>query len=148
MKKETYKIPKLDLNLEVFKNDQGRVQKTKIRRAKTTDSNKKINIVKIDVAKIEGLTDFQKKVYKTLMKVPAGKVLTYKELAVKMGSPKAARAIGSAMRRNPVPYLVPCHRVVRGDGVIGQFSAEGGASTKALLLASEGIKLNQNKRII
>jgi len=154
-KSETFKIPDLNLLLEVIKNESGYIQRTRIKKIKKSNSSNSFKTLKksggdtgLDISKIDQLTPFQIKVYKVLKKVPAGKVLTYKELAEKMGSPKAARAIGSAMRRNPVPYLVPCHRVVRADGVIGMFSAEGGPATKALLLAHEGIKLSQSGRIL
>jgi len=151
MVKEIFKIPSLEFNLEVYKNDLGYVQETKIKKNKPASNKmkvKKMPSLHINPSNIDGLTDFQVKVYKALLKVPAGKVLTYKELAIKIGSEKSARAVGTAMRRNPVPYLVPCHRIVRGDGIIGQFSAEGGASTKAILLQSEGIKLSQAGKII
>lgn len=150
MTKEIFKIPHIDLNLEVYKNELGNIQNTKIKKAKNKKGQevKKLSSLSVDVSKIEGLTDFQVKVYKALSKVPKGRVLTYKELAAKIGSEKSARAIGTAMRRNPVPYVIPCHRIVRADGLIGEFSAEGGSLTKAILLESEGIKLSQSRKII
>jgi len=66
-------------------------------------------------------TDFQIKVWETLLKVPAGGLTTYSALAQKTGSPKASRAVGSAVGSNPVAFLIPCHRVIRSTGEIGQY---------------------------
>ena len=57
-------------------------------------------------------TPFREKVYKELLKVPYGQTVTYKNLALRINNPKAARAVGSAMKNNPLPFIVPCHRVV------------------------------------
>ncbi len=81
---------------------------------------------------------FAQKVYRTLRKVPPGKVVTYGELAKRVGSPHAARAVGRAMATNPVPIIVPCHRVVASDGKLGGFSAPGGTNLKKRLLVNEG----------
>lgn len=83
-------------------------------------------------------TEFQKKVWKELAKVPAGEVITYKELAKRAGKPKAARAVGSAMRKNPFPILVPCHRVLPSNGTRkspGNYA--GGVQKKLWLLEFE-----------
>ena len=82
-----------------------------------------------------GLTPFRAAVMDTLRKVPAGTTVTYGELARRTGRPGAARAVGSIMARNPVPVLVPCHRVVATDG-LGGFS--GGLDVKRMLLRLEG----------
>jgi methylated-DNA-[protein]-cysteine S-methyltransferase len=66
-----------------------------------------------------------------------GEVITYAELAVRAGSPGAARAAGSAMAANPLPVVIPCHRVVRADGAPGGYSA-GGPAAKARMLREEG----------
>ena len=66
-------------------------------------------------------TDFQKKVWKALMRVPLGKTTTYSEIAKQIGHPKAVRAVGSAVGANPIGYLIPCHRVLPKAGGIGQF---------------------------
>jgi O-6-methylguanine DNA methyltransferase len=83
-------------------------------------------------------TPFQQKVWKELMKVPAGKVISYAELARRVKNPKAMRAVGSAMGANPVPILVPCHRVIASSGGLGGFG--GGLALKRELLAAEGVK--------
>ena len=71
--------------------------------------------------------------------VPHGETVTYGELAEMAGRPRAARAVGTAMATNPLPILVPCHRVVRAGGVLGAYG--GGVDTKAALLALEGVRL-------
>lgn len=87
-------------------------------------------------------TEFQKRCYQALMKVPAGKVTTYSELARAIGS-KASRAVGSAMAKNKQLITIPCHRVVRSNGEIGQYA--NGSKKKADLLTSEGIKIRNGK---
>lgn len=81
-------------------------------------------------------TPFQRKVWLTLAKIPYGKTWSYGELAQKVGKPAAARAVGAANGRNPLPILLPCHRVVGSDGSLTGFG--GGLKVKALLLAHEG----------
>lgn len=86
-----------------------------------------------------GLPPFHAAVYEALRKVPAGATTTYGALARKIGgSTGAARAVGTAMAKNPYALLVPCHRVVGSDGKLHGFSAPGGLTTKAKLLAIEG----------
>ena len=85
-----------------------------------------------------GMTSFEREVYEAARMIPHGSVCTYKDLAEKIGKPGAARAVGGAMARNPVPVVVPCHRVVRSDGGPGGFSAPGGVGLKERLLALEG----------
>ncbi len=80
-------------------------------------------------------TKFQKRVWDYLMKIPYGKLVTYGEIAKKIGKPKAARAVGNAVGANPVPVIVPCHRVVATDG-LGGYSC--GVRIKKNLLKLEG----------
>lgn len=82
---------------------------------------------------------FQSKVYQVVQRIPPGVVLSYKEVGLKMGGTKAYRAIGTALGKNPIPILIPCHRVVGSNNKIGGFSAPGGLSTKKRLLKIEGI---------
>jgi len=82
-------------------------------------------------------TPFQQTVWSELRRVPRGSVLSYNELAARVGRPLAARAVGNAMARNPVPLLVPCHRVIRADGSLGGFGC--GVDVKKYLLRLEGI---------
>lgn len=85
-------------------------------------------------------TVFHKKVYDELLKIGYGKTVTYKELAVKAGSPNASRAVGTAMAKNPVPLIIPCHRVINSNGKTGNYSLgdrENGKDTKIFLLDFE-----------
>ena len=83
-------------------------------------------------------TKFQQKVWKYLMKIPKGKVKTYKEVAIGIKMPKSARAVANACGKNPYSPKVPCHRVIRSDGKLGGFSASGGTKLKKKLLKKEG----------
>ena len=80
---------------------------------------------------------FYVKVWKACAKICAGKTLTYGQLAAKIGSPKAARAVGMALSKNPFAPIVPCHRVLRSDGKMGGFSAKGGIKLKEKMLKYE-----------
>jgi methylated-DNA-[protein]-cysteine S-methyltransferase len=83
---------------------------------------------------LEG-TPFQRLVWERLVAVPYGATRTYGEIATELGKPRAARAVGAACRDNPVPILVPCHRIVSGNGGPGGFA--GGADMKQALLGLE-----------
>ncbi|MFM2153372.1 MAG: hypothetical protein RL199_1807 [Pseudomonadota bacterium] len=82
-------------------------------------------------------SSFHRRVWETLRHVPRGTTVTYGELALRAGVPGAARAVGTAMARNPLPLFVPCHRVVPASGGLGAYSGGRGAETKAWLLALE-----------
>ncbi len=86
-------------------------------------------------------TNFQKKVWKEIKKIPKGRTKSYKELAIAIGHPKAARAVANACGKNPNPIITPCHRVIASDGSIGGYSGEGGVNKKRTLLADEGVYL-------
>ena len=86
-------------------------------------------------------TAFQKKVWMELTKIKKGSVISYLELAKRIGKPKAVRAVGSAVGKNPYAPLVPCHRVIRSDGGLGGYSGKGGVKTKIKLLKKEGVNL-------
>ncbi len=87
------------------------------------------------------LTPFQQKVLRAAARIPYGRVDTYGGLARKIGSPRGARAVGNALGRNPFPLLIPCHRVIKGDGGIGGFSGVAGVPLKKKLLGLEGVCL-------
>lgn len=93
---------------------------------------------KINIEKLEG-TPFQKKIWKALLNIKKGSTITYKELAKKIGKPKAVRAVANAVGANPLLINIPCHRVVRSDGTLGGYSGKGGIKTKHTLLKKEGI---------
>jgi O-6-methylguanine DNA methyltransferase len=89
------------------------------------------------------LPPFHYRVYRILRSVPRGKVTTYRALARAAGSPRASRAVGSAMNRNPYAPAVPCHRVVRSDGSVGGFAR--GTREKARMLAKEGVEIRNGR---
>lgn len=90
---------------------------------------------------------FRDKVYEIVSKIPRGSVMTYKEVAIAAGNPKAARAVGYFMKTNPYAPRVPCHRVIRSDGKTGGYSGKGGPKGKFKLLLSEGwIPFQQDSR--
>ena len=80
-------------------------------------------------------TVFQRSVWRQLQEIPYGETISYGELARRVGNPKASRAVGSANGANPLPIVIPCHRVIAGDGTLGGFG--GGLPTKQALLALE-----------
>ena len=84
-------------------------------------------------------TNFQKKVWNEISKIPKGKVKTYSQVAKAINMPKAVRAVANAIGKNPYPPKIPCHRVIRSDGSLGGYSGPGGIKTKKKLLKSEGI---------
>lgn len=85
-------------------------------------------------------SDFKQKVYEVCRQIPKGKVATYGQLARLAGSPKAARAVGMAMRTNPDVPATPCHRIVASDGSLTGYSAGAGIFTKKIMLEEEGVK--------
>ena len=90
--------------------------------------------------KLKG-TDFQIKVWKFLKKIKKGEVKTYKEVAIAIKKPKAARAVANACAKNPYAPKIPCHRVIRSDGTLGGFSSPGGTKTKKKMLMKEGFSI-------
>lgn len=85
-------------------------------------------------------TPFQRDVWRALTQIPRGETRTYAELAAMAGHPTAIRAVANAVGKNPMPPIIPCHRIIRSDGKIGGYSAPGGIATKRRLLQSEGVK--------
>jgi len=94
--------------------------------------------IAVDLA---GVDDFRRALYVALREVGFGSTTTYGALAKRLGldGPEAAREIGASMGRNPVPVVIPCHRVLAAGGKLGGFSAYGGTMTKQKLLALEGV---------
>jgi len=90
---------------------------------------------------LHGLPPFHCRVYQYIRSIPPGQVLTYGEVGDRLGAPKAARAVGQALRRNPFPLVVPCHRVVGVGGSLVGFSGGDGIDTKRRLLLGEGALL-------
>ena len=86
-------------------------------------------------------TSFQRKVWSEIDKIPRGEVITYDQIAKKIGKPKAARAVANACGANPNPIATPCHRVICSNGDIGGYSGTGGVKQKKALLKKEGVNL-------
>jgi O-6-methylguanine DNA methyltransferase len=89
---------------------------------------------------LSSLSEFEAAVLRKALEIPRGQVRPYGWIAKEIGRPKAVRAVGTALAKNPIPLLLPCHRVVRTDGLIGNY-ALGGSSKKKTLLSSEGVNL-------
>ena len=95
---------------------------------------------------LRSVTEFERKVLLKAREIPRGEVRTYAWIAAQIGHPAAVRAVGSALRKNPVPVLIPCHRVVRSDGIIGNY-ALGGRDNKLAILAAEGVPTEELRRL-
>lgn len=91
---------------------------------------------------LDGVSDFQRGVYAIARTIPPGRTLSYGDIARKLGGVELSREVGQALGRNPVPIIVPCHRVLAAGGKPGGFSANGGVATKLKLLAIEGAVVN------
>jgi methylated-DNA-[protein]-cysteine S-methyltransferase len=87
-----------------------------------------------------GASEFDRKVWEAARNIPCGEVRSYGDIARELGAPQAAQAVGVALGRNPVPIVVPCHRVLAAEGRSGGFSAPGGVETKFRILEIEGAK--------
>jgi O-6-methylguanine DNA methyltransferase len=96
---------------------------------------------------LRGLTPFERAVLLKTAEIPTGEVRTYTWVASEIGHPKAVRAVGSALARNPIPVFIPCHRVVRSDGVIGNYGL-GGPEAKRSILAAEGVEPDDIQRLV
>ena len=92
---------------------------------------------------LEGLPPFNRRVYEVTRAIPPGQVLTYGDVAQRLGEPDAARAVGRALGQNPFPVIVPCHRVVAAGGQLGGFSGGAGRVTKQRMLEIEGAVLGE-----
>ena len=101
--------------------------------------------VRIDLD-LRGHTDFERDVWHKALEIPRGEVRPYGWIAAEIGRPKAVRAVGTALGHNPVPLIVPCHRVVRTDGSIGQYSL-GGPGNKRTILQAEGLDLESMEQL-
>jgi O-6-methylguanine DNA methyltransferase len=91
---------------------------------------------------LRALTEFERAVLRKTMEIPRGEVRPYAWVAREIGRPRAVRAVGSALAHNPIPFVIPCHRVVRADGRIGEYGA-GGPAAKREVLAVEGVDTSE-----
>ncbi len=150
---KVFTVPFFNHSLQVVYSSQGLVEMTFVNekasaQKRLTDFEKKIKQsvssyfskksktldIPIDWQRL-GATDFQKNVWQAMAQIPYGEVITYSELAQTVGSPKAARAVGSACAKNPIILVLPCHRVVSTQG-LGGYSG-GGLAIKRRLLRLE-----------
>lgn len=94
--------------------------------------------------------DLNEKVYNEISNIKKGSVLTYKELALKVGSPKAIRAVATIVGKNPNPIMVPCHRVIRSDHKVGEYTYKGkrNQKMKIKLLMEEGMRIKGDKVVM
>lgn len=90
----------------------------------------------------DGVADFNRRVYDIARTIPPGATLSYGEIAERLGDRNLARVVGQALGQNPIPIVVPCHRVMAAGGKVGGFSAPGGVVTKLRLLTIEGAQPN------
>jgi methylated-DNA-[protein]-cysteine S-methyltransferase len=100
----------------------------------------------LDVVRLDLCSDFQKDVLLSEHVIPRGNVSTYQRIAAHLRNPKASRAVGTALARNPFPVIVPCHRAIRSDRTLGGF--QGGIGMKRALLEMEGILFNNLGRVV
>lgn len=107
------------------------------------DVDKKLlNILgKDNFDKIKNYSNFYKKVWLAVLQIPKGETRTYKWVAEKIGKPKAYRAVGRALKENPLTVIIPCHRVIKTDGTLGGYSK--GIKEKYKLLVSEGYNIKK-----
>ena len=89
-----------------------------------------------------GLSPFERSVLRKTLEIPRGQVRPYGWIAREIGHPAAVRAVGTALANNPIPYFIPCHRVIRSDGVIGNYGG-GGPEAKKNILTLEGVQLKR-----
>lgn len=123
----------------VVEDDEGRLTRINIRETARTKKPLPLKL-KPDMSE---LTDFETNVIKAVMAIPAGKTSTYANIAKAAGRPGAARAVGNVMAKNPMPIIVPCHRVIRADLTLGGFAY--GPQMKRRLLEKEGVVFNGPK---
>jgi O-6-methylguanine DNA methyltransferase len=91
---------------------------------------------------LRGLTPFEQAVLRKTSQIPRGEIRPYGWVAREIGRPAAVRAVGTALANNPIPYFIPCHRVVRTDGHIGNYGG-GGPEAKRAILTMEGVRVNR-----
>ena len=106
------------------------------------DGQRKVFDLPLDLS---GQSPFREKALWQCARIPFGQTITYGELADRAGNPKAARAAGGAMAKNPIALVIPCHRVVGSDRGLHGFSSPGGLDTKAILLRHEGVLVEQER---
>jgi len=89
---------------------------------------------------LSALPPFRCKALQVIRRIPYGAIRSYRQIAAECGSPRAARAVGGAMASNPIPIIIPCHRIIGSNGLLTGFSAPGGETLKMMLLQMEGVE--------
>ncbi len=102
--------------------------------------------LELDLLALERYSEFQRKVLVAEHRIPRGWVSVYGRIAKSLGNPRAARAVGNALARNPFPIIIPCHRTIRADGRLGGF--RGGVEMKRALLEMEGVEVNEAGKVL
>lgn len=110
-------------------------------------SGKPVDLSKLKVD-LSVRTPFFRDICRVAQSIPYGELRTYGELAAMIGRKGAARAVGRVMAANPLPIIIPCHRVVSSDGSLTGYSASGGLETKKRLLVMEGVCFDKNGRVV
>ena len=124
-----HRLTRIEYNKSLFKTLQGQI--IAYFEGACTDFDSDIQVI------LDNFRPFTRSVLKGCRQIGFGKSITYSALAKKIGKPDAGRAVGNALAKNPMPLIIPCHRVIRSDGRIGDFSAAGGKNLKARLLKHE-----------
>ncbi|MBA7542997.1 Methylated-DNA--protein-cysteine methyltransferase [subsurface metagenome] len=107
-----------------------------IKKVKEYFAGKKVDFIDCQL-NLDNYTNFQKKVLQIVKEIPYGEIRSYKEAAEAAGYPRAYRAVGNTMRNNPLPLIIPCHRVIKSDGGLGGFSGKEGIALKRKMIDLE-----------
>ena len=110
--------------------------KNLIQKVKEYYTGKKVDFIDCQL-NLDNYTNFQKKVLQIVKEIPYGEIRSYKEAAEAAGYPRAYRAVGNTMRNNPLPLIIPCHRVIKSDGGLGGFSGKEGIALKRKMIDLE-----------
>ena len=94
------------------------------------------------------MSEFSSRVYEAVCEIPCGKVATYGQIAIQAGRPRGARSVGYALHRNPMPGIIPCHRVVFRDGSLASGFAFGGPQVQRQMLEQEGVPFDAEGKVI
>ena len=116
--------------------DENRRRGKLIQRVKEYFEGKKVDFLDWQL-NLDNYTNFQKKILQTVRKIPYGETRSYKWVAQTAGYPRAYRAVGNTMRNNPIPLIIPCHRVIKNNGMLGGFSGKEGIALKKKMIDLE-----------
>lgn len=107
-----------------------------IKKGKEYFTGKKVDFMDCRL-NLDNFTNFQKEILQTVKEIPYSEIMSYKEAAEAAGYPRAYRAVGNTMRNNPLPLIIPCHRVIKSDGSLGGFSGKEGVAFKKKMIGLE-----------